>query len=71
MAEDNPDRAVSFAAELRAKAEGLREHPQAYRKGRAKGTHELVVHPNYIIVYRIVGLTVEILRIKHAAQLWP
>jgi len=39
--------------------------------GRVKRTREFVVHPNYILVYRIVGKTVEVLRVKHAAQRWP
>jgi hypothetical protein len=40
IAEDNPDHAASFAAELRARAAGLRENPQAYRKGKATGFTE-------------------------------
>lgn len=71
IAADKPDRAANFAVELRAKAEGLRMNPKAYRKGRMEGTHELVAHPNYIIIYRIVGQTVEVLRVKHASQHWP
>jgi addiction module RelE/StbE family toxin len=39
--------------------------------GRIKDTRELVVHPNYIVIYRIVGKAVEVLRVKHAAQKWP
>ena len=44
---------------------------EASRKGGIKGMHELVAHPNYIIIYRIVGQTVEALRVKHASQHWP
>jgi len=29
------------------------------------------VHPNYILIYRVVDGVVEILRVKHAAQKWP
>ncbi|MBW8066420.1 MAG: type II toxin-antitoxin system RelE/ParE family toxin, partial [Ferrovum sp.] len=34
---------------------------------------ELVVHPNYIVFYRVQAATrtVEILRVKHAAQQTP
>jgi toxin ParE1/3/4 len=34
---------------------------------------ELVVHPNYIVFYRVLAeaRTVEILRVKHAAQQAP
>jgi addiction module RelE/StbE family toxin len=71
IGQDNPERAESFAAELRAKAELLRENPKMYRKSRFRGIHELVAHPNYIILYRIIGQTVEVLRIKHTSQNWP
>jgi len=32
---------------------------------------ELLVHPNYILVYEIDADTIPILTILHAAQLWP
>jgi plasmid stabilization system protein ParE len=31
----------------------------------------MVVHANYILIYRLVGEVVEVLRIKHGAQKWP
>jgi plasmid stabilization system protein ParE len=34
-------------------------------------TREAVVHPNYIMVYRIESETITILRVLHAAQRWP
>jgi toxin ParE1/3/4 len=36
-----------------------------------KGTRELVVHENYMLVYWLVGSGAEVLRIKHVAQKWP
>jgi len=30
-----------------------------------------VVHPNYILIYRILDGRAEILRVKHAAQQYP
>ncbi|MHB1292267.1 MAG: type II toxin-antitoxin system RelE/ParE family toxin [Sulfuricella sp.] len=33
--------------------------------------HILVAHPNYLLIYRIQGETIEILRVKHALQQWP
>jgi len=30
-----------------------------------------VVHPNYVMVYRIEGEVVTILRVLHSAQRWP
>jgi plasmid stabilization system protein ParE len=31
----------------------------------------MVVHPHYIVIYRVQKETVEILRVKHTAQRWP
>lgn len=48
----------------------LPDHPYMYRPGRAPGTREAVVHPNYILVYR-VGEAIEILAVLHARQQYP
>ena len=70
IAEDSPASAERLAADLRAKAEKMREHPDMYRLGSRRGTREMVVHPNYIVIYRVLKKAgvVEILRVKHAAQ---
>ena len=36
-----------------------------------KSTREIVVRPNYVMVYRVAGDVVEVLRVLHAAQQWP
>jgi addiction module RelE/StbE family toxin len=71
IADDNPDAAATLADDIEAKAARLPEHPELYRAGRKKGTREMVVHPNYIVIYRVQETVVEILRVKHAAQQWP
>ena len=43
----------------------------AGRPGRVEGTRELVVHPSYLVAYRISGTEVQILTVRHAARLWP
>jgi plasmid stabilization system protein ParE len=35
------------------------------------GTRELVVRPNYIVVYAETPAVVTVLRVLHAAQMWP
>ncbi len=71
ITQDNPDAAEKLADEIEAKAEQLKKHPNLFRAGRKRGTRELVAHPNYILIYRIVGKVVEVLRVKHAAQQGP
>ena len=50
---DNPQRAKSFALEIQAKTNNLAAFPSIGRAGRVTGTRELVIHPNYIIPYRV------------------
>lgn len=76
IGKDNPTRAKSFGQELRDKIQALAQHPELGRKGRPglpDWLRELVVHPNYIVFYRVLAdaRTVEILRVKHAAQQTP
>lgn len=73
---DNPTRAKRFGQELRDKIEPLAQHPDLGRRGRPglpDWLRELVVHPNYIVFYRVLAEAriVEILRVKHAAQQTP
>lgn len=71
IGKDNPTRAESFGQELREKTKPLAQHPELGRPSRVPGIRELVAHQNYILIYRIVGKVVEVLRVKHAAQQWP
>lgn len=51
-------------------AERLPDHPLIHRPGRVPGTREAIVHPNYILVYR-VGEVIEVLAVLHARQQYP
>jgi len=51
-------------------ADRLPDHPYAHRPGRAPGTREAIVHPNYIIVYRVTE-AIEILAVLHARRQYP
>jgi toxin ParE1/3/4 len=68
IAKDNPTRATSFVLELQAAVTQLQAHPGMGRAGRVPGTRELVLHKNYIAIYRVRGDDVEILRLHHAAR---
>lgn len=71
IAQDNPVAAIDLDLEFEAKAENARLRPKLYKAGRVKGTREIVVRPNYVMIYRITGDVVEVLRVLHAAQQWP
>jgi hypothetical protein len=49
----------------------LSTHPEMGRPGRVVGTRELVIHPNYILVYDVSAHSVLVLRLLHAARQWP
>ena len=68
IAEDKPEAAALFAGQVRAAVSSLATLRHRARAGRVATTRELVVHPNYIVVYRVTAETVDILRIRHAAQ---
>jgi len=72
ISQDNPRRAASFAKELHSKTQALVDFPMLGRQGRPglSGFRELVLHPNYIVFYRILAdvRVVQILRIKHVAR---
>lgn len=63
--------AERLGAAIEACAERLPEHPFLYRPGRAPGTREAVVHPNYILIYRVGTGAVEIVSLVHARQQYP
>ena len=76
IAQDSPANAKKFGKELRDKTKQLAEFPCTGRSGRPSlpdWLRELVAHKNYIIFYRVLdeSRTVEILRVKHAAQQMP
>ena len=74
IALDNPLAAIELDELIESKANKLIERPKLYQESRRlTGVREMVVHPNYIVIYRILveSHTVEVLNVKHAAQQWP
>lgn len=63
--------AERLQASIEACAERLPDHPYLYRPGRVPGTREAVVHPNYILVYRVTSGQVEVVNLVHARQQYP
>ncbi len=70
IADRNPAAAARLRDAITHTAELLPDHPYIHRPGRVTGTREAVVHPNYILVYRVTEV-VEILSVLHARQQYP
>ncbi|MDP1616804.1 type II toxin-antitoxin system RelE/ParE family toxin [Phenylobacterium sp.] len=71
ISDANPDAAQRLKDELEHKVSKLPDRPRLYRPGRVAGTREMVVRPNYIVVYAEDERAVVILRVLHATQQWP
>lgn len=71
IAERNPLAADRLQQLIEAAIVPAAEHPYIYRSGRVPGTREIVVHPNYVLVYRIKVEAVEVLAVLHARQEYP
>ncbi|MCY7305145.1 MAG: type II toxin-antitoxin system RelE/ParE family toxin [Rhodoferax sp.] len=71
ISDDSPTAAHNLINEIEAKAAALPDQPKLYRPGRMKGTRELVVRPNHVLIYRITDTTIDVLRVLHARQNWP
>jgi len=71
ISDDSPTAAQNLKDEIDAKAAALPDHPKLYKPGRMQGTRELVVRPNYVLIYRITDTTIDVLRVLHARQNWP
>ncbi len=71
ISDDNPDAAQALKDEIEDKTSRLPENPQLYRAGSVDGTREMVIRPNYIVIYAEDASSITILRVLHAAQQWP
>jgi toxin ParE1/3/4 len=71
IAERNPLAADRLKQLIEAAIVPAAEHPYIYRSGRVPGTREIVVHPNYVLVYRVKVEAVEVLAVLHARQEYP
>lgn len=72
VAADNPGAAVRLDEEIERQTDMLAQFPKMGREGRVGGTRELVIgRTPFIVIYRVRGKRVEILRLLHGAQRWP
>ena len=72
IARDNPKAAVEQGDRIEKQISQLIEQPKMGRAGRKQGTRELVIsRTSLIVIYRIKGKRIELVRVLHGAQQWP
>jgi toxin ParE1/3/4 len=73
IAQDDPAAARRVALHIIRNVETLLSNsPEMGRPGRIPGTRELVIpRTPYIVPYRLVGNSIQVLRVFHGARRWP
>lgn len=72
IAQENPAAARRFKTLIDAAIAPLARQPYLFRRSeRVPGTREVVVHPNYVVVYRVQATKIQILAVAHARQRHP
>jgi toxin ParE1/3/4 len=70
--EDNPESARRVAQTIYTGVAALTTSPYRGRPGSVENTRELIFAPwPYIAVYEVIDDQIQVLRIRHASQLWP
>ena len=71
-ARENPRAAFEVAQRIRVAVDQLKDHPRMGRRGRVRGTYELVIHGGpYVVPYRIKNGEIQILSVYHTSRKWP
>ena len=73
IAQHDPAAAQRVALHIIRNVETLLPNsPEMGRPGRVPGTRELVIpRTPYIVPYRLIGNTIQVLRVFHGARRWP
>jgi toxin ParE1/3/4 len=73
IGQDNPGAAKNIIARIvTLVSEQLPANPEIGRTGRVAGTRELVIaNTPFVVPYRIRDDHIDILRVYHAARMWP
>jgi len=71
IAQRNPQAARNIRQCIESAILPVAEHPYLYRSGRVPGTREIVAHPNYVVVYKVTDIAIEIVNVLHARQEYP
>jgi len=72
ISRDNPEAAARTITRIQSTASQLTDYPLMGRVGRVENTREFVISQTpYILIYRVKGNAVEILRVLHSAMRYP
>jgi toxin ParE1/3/4 len=71
IAEHDVRAALGLVHRIELAAMSLADQPYMAPAGRVPGTRELVVHPNYLLIYQVTTSAVVILGVLHARQQYP
>jgi toxin ParE1/3/4 len=72
VAKDDAQAAADLARRILESVDRLAPNPRLGRAGRVPGTRELVIAGTpYLVVYRVHGRDVELLRVLHGGRRWP
>ncbi|MEN5325020.1 type II toxin-antitoxin system RelE/ParE family toxin [Pseudomonas sp. TWI549] len=66
----NSNASTALQYKVGAATQRLSSIPYGYRSGRAPGTREMVVNPNYLLIYRVNG-HIKILTLVHTRRQYP
>jgi len=72
IAQENPEAATLVIKDIFHTVERLKDHPKSGRKGRVRGTYELILSGlPYIVPYQVKQREIQILSVYHSARKWP
>lgn len=72
IADERPAAAVKVIDRIKNAVAAISRHPEIGRPGRIDGTRELVVPGTpFILPYRVMHKTVQLLGVIHASRRWP
>ena len=72
IAERNFAAASGLYERIEQSVSHLPQHPYLYKQSqRMPGTREIVVHPNYVVYYRVTAACIDILAVVHSSRDYP
>jgi toxin ParE1/3/4 len=65
------DAAMQLQDRIEDSVKPTANYPYLFRAGRVEGTREIVAHPNYVVVYRVLVDMILVTSVLHARQEYP